>query len=252
MILRRLPVSALEVGFGSQAFMLYQNGLYSRDVANDLSKRQDIMRKAFYHQWDSASQQWAQPSPFVSTTVALMKGALGIPVRAWEPPDGALLQEYIIDNVKLDVDPQKPIVTITFRHQDPQFAVEFLNALDRTVDEKLRQDALERANQYVNFLSDQLKSVTNTDVREALVSTLADQEKIKMMASATAPYAAQPFGLPSASRKPTNPNPILVLVAAAFAGLLLAIIAAFWLPLLRWPSVRLRNSPGTTTSSARR
>jgi uncharacterized protein involved in exopolysaccharide biosynthesis len=219
---------------GTQAFMLYQQGLYSRDVADELAKDPDILHVVYRNQWDAGTQQWVKPSGPIWLLARLVKGAIGIPLRSWQPPDGALLQEYIADNVTLDSDPQKPVVTITYRDKDPAFAVKFLRELDRAVDNKLRQNALVRANQYVNYLAGQLATTTNADIRESLISTLTDQEKTKMMASATAPYAAQPFGLPSASRKPTDPKPFLVLAAAIFVGGLMGIFAAVWMPPLRW------------------
>jgi hypothetical protein len=219
---------------GTQAFMLYQEGLYSRDVANELAKDPDIMHTVFSKQWDADSKHWIGPSGARWALLVAAKSILGIPLKDWQPPNGALLQDYIVNNVTVDADPQKPIVTITYRDKDPAFAVKFLRGLDRAVDDKLRRNALTRANQYVDYLSDQLNKVTNADVRESLMATLTDQQKIKMMASVTAPYAAQPFGLPSASRKPTSPKPFLVLAAAIFAGGLLGVLCAVWLPPIRW------------------
>lgn len=224
---------------GTQAFMLYQEGIDSRDVADELAKNPDIMHTVFHKKWDAANKQWIRPPDGVLAIIGFAKDTLGIPNSAWQPPDGALLQEYIVNNVDVEVDPQKPIITITYPDEDPQFAVKFLHELDRAVDNKLRGNALVRANQYIDYLSNQLNKVTNSDIRESLMTTLTDQEKMKMMASATAPYAAEPFGLPSASRKPTNPKPFLVLAAAAFTGGLLGILAAVWLPALRWPATRL-------------
>ncbi len=235
-------LAGINVGgnMGTQAFMLYQEGLYSRDVADELAKNPDIMHTVYRGQWDAANKQWVEPPGAVRALAAVVKGILGIPDHPWQPPDGALLQDYIADNVSVDADPQKPVVTISYSSQDPQFAVKFLRELDRAVDNKLRTNALVRANQYSSYLSDQLNKVTNTTVREALMTTLTDQEKIKMMASVTAPYAAQPFGLPSASRRPTNPKPILALAVGVFVGGLLGIAAALWLPPLDRPSRRFK------------
>ena len=222
----------------TQAFMLYQKGLYSRDVADLLAKDPQIMHAVFSKQWDAAGKQWIPPNPAVRTIAVFVQSLLGIPYHDWQPPDGALLQEYITNNVYIETEPDKPVVTITYGDQDPQFAVKFLHALDRAVDNKLRDLALVRANQYIGYLSDQLTKVANTDVREALMATLTDQENTKMMASVTAPYSAQPFGPPSASRRPTFPKPFLVLAAALLIGGLAGGLAAIWLPPLRWSKTR--------------
>jgi uncharacterized protein involved in exopolysaccharide biosynthesis len=222
----------------SQAFMLYQKGLYSRDVADLLARDPQIMHAVFHKQWDADTKQWIPPDPIRRAIIVFAQDVIGIPHRDWQPPDGALLQEYITDNVSVDAEPDKPVVTITYSDQDPEFAVKFLHALDRGVDNKLRDLALVRSNQYIGYLSDQLTKVTNSDVRDALMSTLTDQENTVMMASVTAPYSAQPFGPPSASRKQMIPKPFLVLGAALIIGGFFASLAVIWLPPLRWSKTR--------------
>ncbi len=222
----------------TQAFLLYQKGIYSRDVADLLARDPEIMHAVFYKQWDPDAKQWIRPNPTLRAIVVFVQDLIGIPTRDWQPPDGALLQDYITDNVSVDVEPDKPVVTVTYNDRDPAFAVKFLHALDRTVDDKLRDIALVRSHQYIGYLSDQLTKVTNADVRDALMSTLVDQENTMMMASVTAPYSAQPFGPPSASRKPMVPKPPLVLAAALIIGGFAGSVAVLWLPPLRWPKTR--------------
>ena len=219
----------------TQAFMLYQKGLYSRDIADLLAKDPQIMHAVFHKRWDAAAKQWIPPNPTLRAIAGFVQSLLGMPHHDWQPPDGSLLQEYISDNVNVEIDPDKPVVTITYNDEDPQFAVKFLHALDRTIDGKLRDLALVRSNQYIGYLSDQLTKVANADVRDALMATLTDQENTKMMASVTAPYSAQPFGPPSASRRPMTPKPFLVLGVALIIGGVAGSFAALWLPPLRWP-----------------
>jgi uncharacterized protein involved in exopolysaccharide biosynthesis len=228
----------------TQAFLLYQKGIYSRDVADLLARDPEIMHAVFYKQWDPAAKQWIQPNPTVHAVVVFMQELVGIPTHDWQPPDGAVLQDYIMDNVAVDAEPDKPIVTITYNDRDSEFAAKFLHALDRAVDNKLRDLALVRSNQYIGYLSDQLTKVTNSDIRDALMSTLVDQENTKMMASVTAPYSAQPFGPPTSSRKPMVPKPPLVLAAALIIGVFAGSLAVLWLPPLGWSKTRFAKLSG--------
>ena len=82
-------------------------------------------------------------------------------------------------------------------------------------------------------LSAQLGKVTIAEHREALAQTLSEQEKQRMAASSSAPYAAEPFGNATASPRPTSPRPILVLAASLMAGLLLGTLAALGVARLR-------------------
>lgn len=215
---------------GSQSFVLFQEGLYSRDVAGTLAKDPRIMHVVFDTRWDEKAHQWRRPSSFHVATVGFVKGVIGMPVTPWQPPDAASLQKYVSDNVTVDADPTQPVVTITYRDKDPTFAGYFLARLYQAVDSKLRAQALDRATQYSKYLTDQLKTVMNQDVRTAMMSSLIGQETNKMMASVTAPYSAQPFDPPFVSPRPTFPKPALVLFLAGVLGLVFGVLGALWLP----------------------
>jgi hypothetical protein len=234
---------------GSLDFALYQEGIFSRDVADDLAKDPDIMHTLYGGQWNAAEKRWNPPPDFLRLVVGGVKTVLGMPQVAWQPPSGAELQGYIANSVRVTKDPKKPFVVITYDDTDPQFAVRFLSKLDRAVDRKLRQNAWGRASQYSNYISDQLNKVTNADIRQAMMTALTDQEKIKMMASATAPYAAQPFAPPSASRRPTSPSPMRVLLFAIVLGFVAGIAATLLPPTQRWLA---RRQPGAENDADNR
>src|SRR6185312_4149192 len=86
----------------TQAFMLYQKGLYSRDVADLLAKDPQLMHAVFHKRWDAAAKQWIPPNPTVRAIAQFVQTILGMPLHDWQPPDGSLLQEYINDNVNVE------------------------------------------------------------------------------------------------------------------------------------------------------
>ncbi len=160
-------------------------------MADQLARDPQILPTVFSGQWDKTGNKWNPPDSAIHALVVFFQSILGLPNHDWQPPDGALLQDYITDNVYIEADRTNRWLQSPTEIENPLFAVKFLHALDRAVDNKLRDIALARANQYIDYLSDQLTKVTNTDVREALMTTLTDQENTKMMASVTAPYSAQ-------------------------------------------------------------
>jgi uncharacterized protein involved in exopolysaccharide biosynthesis len=85
---------------------------------------------------------------------------------------------------------------------------------------------LRRADNSIAYLSEKLKTVSVAEQRVALTATLSDQEKMRMMASSDAPYAADPIGPPTASFKPTSPLPTVVIVGSFVIGTLIGIVAA--------------------------
>jgi uncharacterized protein involved in exopolysaccharide biosynthesis len=234
---------SLPTGSGSDQFQLFLEGLHSRFAADGLAKNTGIMKVLYSGEWDEGSHGWRRPASAISFVVRLFKPILGFPNYPYEPPDGARLQDYLVAKVHVTQDAKTPVVTITYDHRDPLFAVEFLKALDKVVDEQLRQKALSRSAQNIAYLSEKLKSVTIAEQREALAQTLSEQEKSAMMANSGAPFAVEAFGEPFASYRPTQPQPVMVLATALLAGIFIGIGLAFasgygWLD---WLKIRLRK-----------
>jgi uncharacterized protein involved in exopolysaccharide biosynthesis len=203
---------------GFAQYQLYFEGIHSRSVADALSKRTDLMKVIFRSEWDEKTKSWRQPTSPLRPIVQAFKFILGIPNYDWQPPDGARLLLYMNSEIKVAEDPKKALATISFDHRDPKFAVAFLRALHDTVEGQLRQKALSVSRQYVSYLSEQLKTVTMVEQRQAIMNALVEQEKSVMMASSNAPFAAESFGDPTASYRPTSPVPILVLALGFLIG----------------------------------
>lgn len=214
---------------GAASFELYAEGLHSRNVADRLVKNTDLMKTIFSSEWNAKTNQFVEPPATVRTQIVRgLKSLLGLPVYSWEAPDAARLQDYIETQVRVSEDMESPVVTLTFEHPDPKFAVTFLTALHNELDDNLRQKALTRSNQYINYLTNQLQRVTIAEHRAAIADTLSEQEKTRMMASSSLAFAADPFGPVTTSLRPTSPNPTIVLalsiVIGAFSGILVAVL----------------------------
>jgi uncharacterized protein involved in exopolysaccharide biosynthesis len=207
-------------------FQLYLESLHSRAVADDLAKHTDLMSVLFSAEWDAKARTWRPPAVSLRPLRTAVKAVLGMPNYPWQPPDGARLQEYLEVAVKVDQNPKSPVVGIRMEHKDPQFAVKFLGALHAATDQMLREKALARTTEYVRYLSNKLETVTVAEHRMALAQALSEQEKVRMMTSATTPFAADPFGRPVASRRYTSPRTFAVLLLSVPAGLIAGIATA--------------------------
>jgi uncharacterized protein involved in exopolysaccharide biosynthesis len=202
-------------------FQLYIEAISLRETAEALSTNQDFMTKVFYREWDETAGTWREPPPGVLAPVfAGIRQLIGSPPYVWRPPDAGRLHEYMKRQIKISQPARSPVATITFKHADPKFAVDFLTALNKAVDTSLRQNMLERTSQYIAYLSQTLRTVTVAEHRLALSQALSEQEKLRMMASSSAPYAAEVFSRPTASVRPTEPIPTLVLLVALAGGLI--------------------------------
>jgi uncharacterized protein involved in exopolysaccharide biosynthesis len=186
------------------------------------------MRQLFAPQWSDSNQRWEQPFNPLRAPVRALKFILGIPVEPWHPPSGANVYQILMDDLQVDDDPKNPTVTLAIQSRDPDVAREFLVALVDVVDTTLRRRALDRANDYIAYLTKKLDAVTISDYRAALVEKLSQQEQIRMMASASVAFSGQVFSGPSRSVTPTAPKSVLILVFGLFVGVFAGAVAAKW------------------------
>lgn len=209
-----LPTSPSETNF-----QLYLKGLHSREVATALARDEGLVRSIFDAEWDPASGKWHAPRDRLSFIKEPIKALLGVPTYRWERPGAARMQEFLEKSVKIEQSAKDPVAVVSFAHPDPAFAVRLLEEADRATDGQLRRRALIRSTDYIRHLTAKLSTVSVAELRTAIAQALSEQEKVRMTASSSLPFAAELFSKPSASRRPILPDPRLVLISAFFIGI---------------------------------
>lgn len=211
----------LSTNQANPSFLLYMEGLKSRAVADDIAKNQDIMVKLFPREWDSSSKAWRRPPGVGASVKYALFEVFGSNAFAWRPPGAERVQEFLENKLIVIQSAKKQMVNIRFSNRDPVFARMFLESLNSIVDSRVRQRTLVRTQESINYLSQKLTTVSNVEHQRAIAQALSDQEKLQMMASSTAPFAAEPFGSPQVSDLPTYPEPLAVLAISILLGLFL-------------------------------
>lgn len=214
---------------GALQFRLFQDSLFTRDMADRIAKNQDIMIKVFPGQWDPVRKAWFEPpSSDLHKEILQLRAWLGLaPSFPWHPPGGLELLGFMKDTIQVEADPRRPyLLTIVMTYPDTQFAVQFLNLLRQTADDYLRQRSLARAKENIAYLSNELSHVTVAEHRAALTATMSEQEKFAMSASSNAPFSAEIFERPWASTLPSSPSPRQVFAIAVILGGLVGALVA--------------------------
>lgn len=212
---------------GQSQLEVFLEGLTSRAAANSLARgRPDLMHRVFDREWDGPHRAWRPPIGIMVSVSKGLKSALGFD-DPWRPPDGERLQTLLQRQIVIDRDRDKRITVISIATADPRLGRDLLSSLHGTVDDYMRQKSLLRAEAYVVFLKGELQSVTVEDYRMSLLQTIAQQEKLRMVAHTTLPFAADPFGPPTTLARPTSPSPLITLAIAVVVGLLGGITLAF-------------------------
>lgn len=213
---------------GQGQFQLFVSALTARDTADALARNTHLMRLLFAQQWSDSDKRWEQPFNPLRGLVRAIKAILGIPVEPWHPPSGENVYRILLDDLQVDNDPKNPVIILAIQSPHPEIAREFLVSLVKVVDTELRRRALDRANDYIAFLTGELKTITISDYRAVLVDRLAQQEQIRMMASARVAFSGQVFSGPSRSVTATAPKSVLILFLALFVGIFGGGFAAKW------------------------
>lgn len=200
-------------------FALFPEAIRSYPVAERLADDPHIMRTIFADSWDVQKKRWRAPS---SRGLGQgLKELLGLPVVEWQAPDARHLQAYISEAVVASEDKRRSLITLKYQHPDPKFAAYLLLEVTESADSFLRRKSLERTGTYVNYLEQRLREVQVAEYRQALADAIGTYEKTRMMASSSAPFAAERFGEVWVPSGPTSPQPVMILFLSVVVGVLL-------------------------------
>lgn len=211
------------VGQQATPFDLYLAELRSHKTAAALSGDARIMTTAFAKEWNAAASRWQPSEGLVSRGALFAMRLLGLPVTTWAPPGANELQAYLQKQVQIQPAADSPFVSIVFYTPDPKFGVYLLDKLNGTTDRTLRKRALRESKSYVNFLLQEIDKARYTEHRQAVAAALVEQQRTEMIARSPLHYAARVVSGPTVSLNPKKPNALLILIAAPFFGLLLAL-----------------------------
>ena len=200
-------------------FDIYLETLTTENVARRLASDPRIMRTVFKSDWNIQARRWEEPRQGIRARLGRsLKQAIGVPVAIWRAPRERELAGFLSSQMEILRDAKSPVVTITLRHSNPQFAAELLSAVNREADRLIRDNVLVRSRSYADYLSHRLPTVTVAEQREALTQVLSEQEKSIMMASSSVSFAATVVSGPVVSPLPTKPNVMMVILVGILGG----------------------------------
>ena len=249
-------IAGINLGGGDDAqFRIFLDSLQSPVAADALIKRQDLLKRMFPEEWSEGEHTWRPPESQLRPAVQFIERLLGFNVVVWSPPSRGRLFDYLQQNLRIVQNQKSRVVTLEMDIEDPSVATDILLALNSSVDNFMRQQALEHTSRYIDYLAKKLETVTEADYRQALTENLAGQEKTRMMASSPLPFVSDVLGPPMTSRIPVSPSPVAVFAAALVAGILLGATLAIFADRRGWNiisiSKRLRSSDRSTLRDER-
>lgn len=222
-------VAGLDIrGGNSQTqFQLYLESLTSHEVAEGIAADQAIMRQLFPDRWDPDSNTWKKPKiGAVGQAIRGVKSLLGWYIVPPHTPDADDVKRFLDTSLDVTTELRTPyIATVTLQTGSPELGRTLLTVLNKMTNDHLRQQAILRAHSYINYLTNQLQTVTQSDQRTAIVNALNEQEKYAMMANSDVAYAAEMLDRPYAPPTPSAPRPLTIYLKFM---LLMVSLGAVW------------------------
>jgi len=246
-------------GGSNDPYQEYQQILLSTRLPIELAKKNDFLQESYRDRWDAVHNRWNPPGALFYI-VSPIKRFLDRPVS--DHPDAVSLMNYLDRN--FDVTPTKSVgagittgvmqlqngfLTLTFEADDPERAQSLLSTLMTQADDLIRQEQMKDIDARISFINAELLRTSQSDLKDALIQTLALQENIKVMMIADKRFAYILVDPPYASPIPTSPigpsKALLVsIVLSLFLGTVIIVLADYTLAVRKLVSrfeVRKRN-----------
>ena len=211
-------------GSANNNLSTYQYLLTYRNVADELFQDPKILKGVFQDKYDAEKHVFVEPNNPIEWARASWRLLQGRP--AWRPKQPDDLLEYINKNVSVDIDKVHNVVEISFLHQDPAFAVYFLQKLSSIADGELRVGDRITALHQIEYLNKALRSVVIADTRDSMIATLSNLQKQLMFIDTTQYYSFEMVNIPEASTDTTSPSlPLYIFLSVVFFGLVWTVLA---------------------------
>ena len=125
-----------------------------------------------------------------------VKSFFGLPVYARTPINSLTVQNYIKSTLKLSTLGDYELTGITYMEvnvADKNHGIILLRKLHEITNNYVRKRDLNRIDKYLSFITNQLEKNDNQDVKLALVGTLNQYLKKKVVTAVDFDYAVEPL-----------------------------------------------------------
>jgi hypothetical protein len=197
--------------------------LISNDTASDFLSHGELMERFFPDKWDhTGSGAWRRPTGIRASLRGFVNKSLGFP--AWAPPAAEPVLSLFDDYVRITPNDLGRSHTISFYAPDRQTATEALSVLLNSADKILRQRGQKASSDKLLFLRRILSDEQLVEVRTTLANEMGKEFVTNAMLTGQMSYSYDALKSESVSSAPASPRPLLSLVIATVAGILLGVL----------------------------
>lgn len=196
--------------------------LISQDTARAVQSNDQIMGKLFRESWDTQTHLWRRPTGFMPCVRNLIDRVFGLP--GWAQPGAEPVLGFLEARLRIVRGELPQVNTISLFAEDPAVANRSLRLLVGAADDLLRQRARQINSDNVSFLRKQISTEPITEIRTELSRQLGQELAKSSMLASSSSYSYEILKDFRISSRPVSPRPLLSLLIAAFAGLVVGVV----------------------------
>ena len=134
------------------------------------------------------------------------------------------LHSEISKYLKISKDRKTNFIKISFEHQSPIFAYQFLNLIINELNKITKQIDMDESQSSLNFLYKELPKINEKDVRDSMNKLIESQLKIQMLANVRSDYMLKTIDTPYIPEIKSEPARSIICLISTIAGLMISII----------------------------
>lgn len=163
-------------------------------------REEEMLPVLFSKKWDAHAQRWAVE-------------------QSDEPTLGDGLK-YLDDLRTIHQDKKTGLITLQVDWKDPELAAKWANKMVLKLNAEMAQRAVSRTDAYLNYLQEELRSSSVSEMKEAISRLIEAQMKQKMLAKSTGEYSFKVIevAIPPPIADPIRPKKVLMTIVGAIIG----------------------------------
>ncbi len=226
-------LAGLSIGSKAQAttFDRLKEAFKSFELAQTLDRKYGLFMRIFGAGWDAKTQSWIRPEGWRFELNEAIAEFLRQPT--WAPPNMESLARYIGGAMQVKEVKESPFVEITVQHPDPEFALNLLKIAYAEADQLLREQDRQQVNQRRSYLEERLTRTSLSDMRQVVLTLMAQEERAAMLLESDLPYGARTIEPAYVSSTPVALRPIVEIGIRMVTAIGLAIVLVAGWAILR-------------------
>tara|TARA_X000000368_G_scaffold42466_1_gene30618 strand:+ start:198 stop:1145 length:948 start_codon:yes stop_codon:yes gene_type:complete len=158
--------------------------------------------------FDSEKKQWVRAAPAGRNVV----------------PSYLEVHKEVLKNLDITLSKKTGFISISFKHESPVFAYEFINLITSEINKITKKQDLAESESSLNYLYSQLQKVSEKDIRDSINKLIEVQLNTNMLANLKEDYLLGPIDPSFIPEVKSGPRRSIICIVGTLLGFMLSIM----------------------------